>query len=198
MQTGSGHVVHMSVPIPPLLLSTPAGDALCDRMIFDDWAVWLESDFPDDLPCDEWLLDVQRRLGIKRGPHTDGLCAACGTATRHKCARCLSVPYCSCACQGAHWCAHRARCRPPAPKIEQHVAVALPEFVCSLRYQEWLGQQRIGGVLPLAVLNRDEFEHVFGVGAVHRTLLHLAFRGRPYGYLLSLCAPLESRVTDCG
>lgn len=55
-------------------------------------------------------------------PHALSMCSVCRhTGKTFRCERCLSVSYCSEACQKSHWEAHKSFCVAPAPDTDQGV-----------------------------------------------------------------------------
>ena len=135
-----------------------------------------------------FLLDVQQKLGLKRGPGWERCCAVCSAASRLKCGHCLATHYCSRACQKDHWGVHQVGCCQPTPRVERHVAVALPDFACAREYQKWFCEQPSTDMFGVAILTRNTFGEKFGADAADRSMLHLALKGRPAFYTCDLYA----------
>ena len=172
----------MACQIPPCITSTPAGAILCERMVKEDWNPWdqveIDAEWHKDVPT-TGLLDIQKRLGLKRGPRSERKCEVCQKESRTKCSHCLATHYCSRECQRLDWMIHKIDCCQPTPSVRRHVGIAVPDYACFWNYQAWLGQQNNEGVLGIMIMNRENFREMFGYESERRTILSLAIHGRP-------------------
>ena len=179
--------------IPPKLVATPAGEMLAVRVLRKHWISWSQSDLPTEREVPPAvLLDMQHRLGKKRGPGEVRCCVVCKEPSRQKCSCCLATHYCSRVCQTAHWDEHRATCSPPEPQVERHVALALPDFACSWEYVQWIeAQPSTHFSVGVCVLNQQTYRDQFGDEAADRAMLHLALKGRPALYQCAVTSPKQ-------
>ena len=162
------------------------------RMVEGCWTRWMKADL--NAECQSvmpvaGLLDIQKRLNIKRGPKRARRCAMCDAPCRTKCSHCLAAHYCSFGCQRQDWPNHRLVCQQPSPQIAQYTAVMMPDYQCFWKYQEqvsarWSSEH----TLALCIMSREAFAAMFGEDAVRRTVLSLALHGRPQLYVASLFA----------
>ena len=75
---------------------------------------------------------------------------------------------------------HKQQCAPYHARTEFHLAVALPDFAVSWRYEAWLqSEPPVPGAMLVAILPRDDFEEMFGEEGLKRTFLHMAMHGKP-------------------
>ena len=107
----------------------------------------------------------------------------CQAVSHRKCSHCLATHYCSRECQSLHWIDHKHHCKQPVPRVERHVVVALPDYDCFWNYENWLRRQNSEGLLGVVILDRSTFTQQFGEDAMRRTILNLAFHGRPTCYV---------------
>ena len=74
---------------------------------------------------------------------------------------------------------HKWQCAPYQAGTELHLAVALPDFAVSWRYEAWLqSEPPVPGTMLVAILPRDDFEEMFGEEGLKRTFLHMAMQGK--------------------
>ena len=173
------------LPMPPWMVGTPLGNRLAQRVLSNDWARVEDADV-DDLhktpvptaglqKVDRLLFPAHDSPAAQRR-----LCVECGAATSTKCSICLGVYYCSRACQESGWRVHKWQFAPYQAGTELHLAVALPDFAVSWRYEAWLhSAPPVPGTVLLAILARDDFADMFGEQNLKRTFLHMAMHGKP-------------------
>lgn len=180
--------------IPPCLVSTPAGAILSKRMLKGDWTPWhqtdIDAEWQKDVPV-TGLLDIQKQLGLRRGPGEERRCVVCQAESRRKCSHCLATHYCSHECQRLDWKAHKLDCRQPTPSVQRHVGVAVPDYACFWNYEAWLGQQNSEGFLGIVIMARELFREMFSHDAERRTILSLAVHGRPSCHVCGVFATCE-------
>jgi hypothetical protein len=180
-------VTYIPVQVPPCVASTAVGAQLAERMLRQDWRAWhleeLEDEWRRDVPVSS-LLDVQRKLKLKRGPSLPRRCAVCGIETKQRCALCLAIHYCSHQCQRQDWEEHRAKCALPEPQVLCHTAVAVPDCRCFWNYQKWLSAQtHADNMVGIVIMARKKFAEMYGPDAELRTVLSLSLRGRPHCFM---------------
>ncbi len=179
--------VSMGTRVPECLRGVLAME-IARRMVQEDWQYWLSEELPMDEyeePSVDFVLAQQKLLGIKR-THVDcPVCASCGvTGTRLvKCGKCLVTYYCNGVCQQAHWQEHKSECVAPSPKVQCQYAVALPDYAVTRGYVEACKSR---AAMPILIVSRECFEEVFGQQEHLKTLVELAYTGRPHPYMLNV------------
>ena len=167
--------------IPPEIINTPLGDSLVLRMVADAWSYWHLSSIDEqrkkDVPV-AGLLKVEQLIGGE-AVQPSRYCMVCNKFTRRKCSHCLITHYCSRECQCRHWHEHKANCKVPGSKVQQHIVVAVPDYACFWQYQEWLGRQNSHDKFGIVIMARPLFEEMFGEKCRKKTILHLAMYGKP-------------------
>ena len=196
----------MPIPIPPEIFGTPAAKLLFDRLLRCDWTIAPTVAFPEDWqtameqpPSDaRTLQQVHKMLKIPRaGPHPQRrICDHCQAHIPDdqaaKCSICFNARYCSEACQKEHWRPHHKKtCTPPEPKVEQHVALVVPDYHCMWKYHHWFIHHPGSDTLGYTVMinNKQDFEKEYGHDAIERTVLKLALMGRPHPYAAMVYCP---------
>ena len=122
---------------------------------------------------------VQRRLR-KETVKGSRKCEACGKTTSIKCQGCKDVYYCDPECQKANWKQHKKKCKMPQLSIQEHVLIAVPDYVCFWQYQKALIAVNSDEHLGISVMSRGRFVEMFGDDATTVTILTLAATGKPW------------------
>ena len=168
--------------VPPCLGVSPTGRKLKDRMLSSAWERLTEVDVsPWYEPLTPYELMKQERLMGLRGPKSDN-CGFCDqTAATFKCTTCWLTYYCGERCQNQHWKHHKVHCVAPACQVEEHDAVAVPDYQCFQLYKAYACQavdQDYGGP-KIVLLGETSFVYRFGKANLLRTCKNLAHRGKP-------------------
>ena len=177
-----------AVLVPPCVAASKVGELLGGRMLRRDWCTWgmdeIDAEWWKEVPI-SGLLEIQHKLGVKRGPGEDRACAVCGAVSRTKCSLCFATHYCSRECQKTHWTVHRDGCRQPSPKVAGHVGVVMPDYACFWNFMGWLERnwRAKNQGLGIMVVTRAEFIKSYGEAAEKRSILSLALHGRPACYV---------------
>ena len=174
----------VTLEVPPFLLGTVLGDRLVRRMLYSQWKPITEEDIPpawrDPVP-NEFLLQAQKKIGLKRGEAETPACTVCQKPTHCRCAICLTTRYCSRRCQTNDWQCHKSYCKAPPARLDHHVAITLPDFVTCYAYRRWLSEQPGIGVTAVCIENTATWIEAYGESALKRTFLSMAICGKPVG-----------------
>ena len=142
-----GITKQIRVMVPPFLAGTPAGFELAMRLLHGTWQFQLKCDIGDawSRPTPPATVKlIERRLG--KGKQLVRKCVVCQTATRSKCNACFDVYYCCQACQQKHSPQHRPQCKAPAVAIDEHLSIAVPDYMCFWQHQHAISVPEPGAI----------------------------------------------------
>ena len=94
---------------------------------------------------------------------------------------CWTTYYCGTHCQRDHWKEHKRHCTAPVRQTVEHVAIAVPDYQCFLKYQQYVSQRPDpdGVSIGICVLSQSYFLERFGQKQLLRTCMNLAKHGKP-------------------
>jgi len=176
----------ITVAVPPCLLGTPLAEELVSRILHDRWNFELKKDI-DPASLTPTPLDQMQKYQRKLRKETDNpsrTCETCQRKTRIKCQGCKEVYYCNIDCQKANWKQHKKKCKMAPLSIQEHFAIAVPDFECFWQYQHALTRVNSDICLGISVMSRCRFAEMFGDDATTVTIATLASIGKPWPHLI--------------
>ena len=141
------------------------------------------------------VLKHERSLGLREEPVH--ICAQCGNRGLKKCSRCLLVYYCTPGCQKRNRKEHMKICSPMERTLQEHFAVAVPDFECFHHYQGALEKTHSDeGSLGICILSLEAFTHRFGKEGMFRTCFDLALNGKPSMFIINVCGDYKPAASS--
>ena len=191
----------VTIQIPPCIADSQVGEKLVHRIMSDLWSFHTASEVEDrrasalEPTSPNGMLKHERNLGLREEPvHS---CAQCGNRGLKKCSRCLLVYYCTTGCQKRNWKQHKKTCSPMESTLQEHFAVAVPDFKCFFHYQGALGRRHSDeGALGICILSLEDFTDRFGKEGVFRTCTDLALYGKPSMFIINVCGDYKPAASS--
>lgn len=194
-----------TIQIPPCIADSPVGEKLVDRIMSDAWSFHTASEVQQvrasalEPTSTNGMLKHERTLGLREEPVH--ICAHCGNRGLMKCSQCLLVYYCTTRCQKRNWKHHKKTCTPLELTLQEHFAIAVPDFKCFYHYKDALEKRNSDeDVLGICILSLEKFTEMFGGEGVFRTCVDLALYGKPSMMIINVCGDSSQsmRLFDCG
>ena len=185
----------ITIQIPPCIADSPFGAKLVGRIMSGSWSFYNASDIDAsalEATSAHGMLKFERNLCLREEPvHS---CATCGNRGLKKCSRCLLVYYCTTRCQKLDWKHHKKTCTPMESTLQEHFAIAVPDFKCFFHYQGALEKKRSDeGALGICILSLKKFTEMFGEDGVLGTCVNLALYGKPSMLIINVCCGEQSK-----
>ena len=88
-------------------------------------------------------------------------------------------------------------CSPMESTLQEHFAVAVPDFKCFSHYQSALEKKHSDeGALGICILSLEAFTDRFGKEGVFRTCVDLALNGKPSTFIINVCGDYKPAASS--